>query len=168
MVQKIIITEVTCANSFSSDYPSLFGLALDDELKARIKSLAEAARNLNVYAIEEFCYAGVWADARSEIFAEHDIESLSGEFAMSLLRGVQDRVDVPMLRVTTDEFHLTAVPKHGSDELAFTTKRIPLSALESDDTLYLVESGPSMLSFDAPGDLDCFSAKALPENTAGV
>lgn len=140
MAQKTIISEVSCINSLATSYPSLFGLVLEDDLKARIRTLAETARTLGVHAIEEFCLEGVWADIECAIVAEHDIEDLSGEFAMSLLRGLQEPVDAPMLRVSPHEFYLVATPGLCDDfDQGLFTKRIPLSELDSDDTLYLVQ-----------------------------
>lgn len=127
-MSKTLVLRITCANEWASNYPALFTVVLSDEAISRIKALSKAVTELGLHAVEEFDYSGTW------VSGEVDEDSWDVD-AMDLdeLVKFDEGVDVPKLRVTADSFHFTALPKHCRDDMALTTRRVPISALDSAD-----------------------------------
>ncbi len=131
-MDKRLIVSVSCANSFASDVPDVFTIVIDDDLSARIKLLANSAKELGVHAIEEFNYSGTWSGC--DFFID-DNDCLNLYEVVKAIESDAARVEIPMLRVTEHAFSFTAVPKHCDDDMALFTRRIDLSILEDEEPI---------------------------------
>lgn len=132
---KRLILSVSCANDLSSDVPSLFTIAIGDELAERIAKLSEAVWSVGASEISDSNYDGVWSCADIEA---PDVGAELGPVVDALEQGGV-AVDISELHVTEREFYFTAIPKCGSDGVRLSTKPLRVSDLEDDDTVILAD-----------------------------
>ena len=114
-----LILGVKCANADYKDAASSFKILVTDELRTRIKVLANAVSDCGANSVIESNQEGVWA--------VHDTEELPTV-------SEEDIFDVEVfgreLTVTRDSFGFSATPKHCNEDLKMTTDLIALADLD--------------------------------------
>jgi hypothetical protein len=127
-----ILVSVSCANEFACSMPEVFYVKISQVLAERIKELSNAVTKYQANAIEEFNHFGTWSGANVDDVNEGNFDSF-----LVVIDKEESRVEIPQLRVTDSGFQWTAVPKHAGDDLALSTKMIPLSLLDTDQSVYI-------------------------------
>jgi len=145
MVNKLLISSVSCINEFASEVPQSVFVRIDSALAHRIRELAAYVKENDLYAAEFFFYDCHWSETFEEdieecmaqaVFLERDSD---GQEAM--LRDVMPscRTETTSIRIMKEFFQLTSIPRHCGDDMTLNTPRIPLAELKSNSTVLITK-----------------------------
>ncbi len=140
---KTLILGVSCADEFCDDHPQTCIARLDEDAIARIRKLANAARELDVYSLSEFHYLPTWHDGLLDLEPQTSPDEPQTKTIIAEMAPSETAVEIPMICVTKDGFRFEAVPKHGSARLAISTSTVPLQELARTE-VYISEQGADL------------------------
>ena len=142
-----IIMDANTTGDFFQDQDYAVVVPVSSALVSRIKELAAAVESVDAYAIQEFCYE-LWvvAGGPDEYFdwggeGEDDEmdatcntfysgEALYETHEPAWVPSKRVHVDVPMLRVTKDDYMFSFVPHHGTHVFETSMQRISILLAE--------------------------------------
>lgn len=131
---KRVLVGISCVNEYGDPEIECFTVEIDDALKSRIKALSLAVNSVEAYSIETFNYSGTWSGF--DAFCE-DLDAKAADALVSEIEDGSSDVEIPCLKVMGDVFCWTCTPKHCGDDMAVSTRNIPLSFLDDAETHYI-------------------------------
>ncbi len=134
VTSKDIIVKIHTGNEWYNDTADYLVATLDAPLIARIKKLAKAARDLNVYEISEFKHIGDFK------CVDYDTEDTDN--GKEILKDFEGRMECCSLDVSPDDFCMSGFYKHS--DIRWETEPVSLVDLDSPEPIdeREVEVGP--------------------------
>ena len=139
-----IIMDANTIGDFFQDQDYTVVVPVSSRLVERIEELAAAVESVDAYAIQEFCYEfwvvvsgpdyeegeGEEAEINATCDTFYSGEALHETHEPAWVRGKHAHIDVPMLRVTKNDYMFSFVPHYGAGVFETSAQRIGLLLAE--------------------------------------
>jgi hypothetical protein len=141
IMNKKVITIVSCDNEFMSDVPGSVIIEITEDTAKEILRLAEVVNENDVYKVEKFDYSPKFCSYSSDL--DDMVNSNAPKSFEELEKAIHETetylTECDTLCVHGGQFKWTAYPKHAGADCRLSTQMIPLDFLTNDEeTLILV------------------------------